>query len=76
MKTSERITTVKLLCFRRRLTFATTQPSRHESSSTNTDTRKMSSRPPTTFATVAPSTIHQTTTAGTVTQAEYMRPMR
>ena len=64
-----------LLCRILVLIFATTQPSTQDSSSTNTDTSSVSTTPPMT-APAPGATVRYTTTAGTITTALNIRPIR
>ena len=66
----------KLLFFSFRLMRATTQPSRHESTITITDTSSTVSTPPTIVPAVTGATIQYTITAGTVATALYISPSR
>ena len=67
---------IKLLFLSFRLIFATTQPSAHESASTNREMSATSSTPPAMAAALAEIMIQYTMTAGRMTTPEYIRPMR
>ena len=67
---------MKLLFFSLRLIFATTQPSRQDSSSTKIDTKSRSSTQPATAAAVSLAVKKYTTTAGSSTTPENISPIR
>ena len=67
---------MKLLFFSFRLMRATTQPSRHESTITITDTISTISTPPTIVPAVTGAVSQYTITAGTMTTAAYIKPSR
>ena len=76
MATRDTSTVVMPLCFSFRLIFATTQPSRQDRSSTISEISTMSSRPPAMTAALWATWIQYTITAGRMTIAEYIRPIR
>ena len=67
---------MKLLFFSFRLMRATTQPSRHESTITITDTISTISTPPTIVPAVTGAVSQYTITPGTMTTAAYISPSR
>ena len=67
---------IKFRFFSFRLIFAITQPSRQESSSTITETSTVSRSEPRTDSTVGAPMTKYTSTAGSITVAEYISPVR
>ena len=67
---------MKLLFFSFRLMRATTQPSRHESTITITDTSSTISTPPTIAPAVTGAVSQYTITPGTMTTAAYIKPQQ
>ena len=76
MNTSDTSTEMMLLFFSFKLIFATTRPSAHDSTSTNTEISSTDRIPPTTIAAEIGTTTQYTITAGTMMIAEYISPIR
>ena len=67
---------IKLLCFNFKVAFATTHPNAQDKVSTKTEIKAISKIDPITRATIKGAIIQYTMTAGTITTAEYINPIR
>ena len=76
MHASEMNTVIKLRFLSFKLIFATTQPSAHDSTITNSEIMNTYTIPPISAETVNGTTHRYTITAGRLTTAEYISPIR